>query len=834
MERVEGGETSDMTGIGGMESDDTGKTYWAPAPDDTLPVVPSPGEPASESDAARALQHLLAFHLYGRRATDAGEATGPAPLPALLHRFRDLARVRHEFPILLDAQDTANPVRPLSEWVDVFLAEAGTDDAANRRRHNVLRLESVIRSLLENRDADRLSVVWDRATATLFETSRLPDDRAASLRDDVDAARRALPADGDLVDCGPSSTARIFRACADAHWAECCASWRDELDVIVRGLQNILAADFSRSDEAMKPEHLRDTLGTRSDDVDVQAMSSLLRSTPHEGGLSDDRRVRVHDALETLTAMQPVFAPGGSGKGDRPAPIRIDTIFDACARAREEHDRRQQIMTDFFRMVRIARLEIQNQYRDAVHGPYFAQFSAQHLTDVERALCPPVLVHVTDEDLAGGDAAAVFDILNSTDAVKILFEIRRPYSVGDDAEPPSIAVAWPDRMASLAMALNHPYVMQAPASRPTLLAARMREGLGVAGPSLFCVGAPAQPDRGLPAYLAAAAATESRMLPVVAFDPSKGETLAARTDIADNPQNDRAWTGDQFACRNESGDEATLDLAFTPADVLFCDQRLAGHFWTVPVSAWHDHMLPLHEVLELAGKEAAGRIPYILTVDRDNRVGRTVVTSEVLELSRRYRSAWRGLRESCGIDNSFADRLLAAERERLGAEKEREIEAIEKNYLAQLDQDVGELTKEIVQRIAGQLMGTEGVTLAPMPARPATAPAPSASAAPPADAPAAAPEPAAEPEEEESLAFDDPYIDTPLCTSCNECTQLNPRIFGYNGNKQAEIRDATAGPFSDLVQAAELCPVHIIHPGKPKNPDEPDLEEWVKRAARFN
>ena len=80
----------------------------------------------------------------------------------------------------------------------------------------------------------------------------------------------------------------------------------------------------------------------------------------------------------------------------------------------------------------------------------------------------------------------------------------------------------------------------------------------------------------------------------------------------------------------------------------------------------------------------------------------------------------------------------------------------------------------------------------------------------------------------------DAYIDTPLCTSCNECTQLNSRIFAYNGNKQAEVKDAGAGPFSDIVRAAELCPVHIIHPGKPKNPSEPGLDEWVKRAERYN
>jgi ferredoxin len=794
-------------------------------------VLPVEAAADAPPDPAQALQALLAFHLHGRRPAGVADASGPAPLPALLHRYRDLARVRHEFPVLIDPSDAANPVRPLTRVVDDFLAGVASGDDGQQLRHNILRLESVMRALLENRDADRLALVWDRAAATLFETSRLPDDKAAVLRDNVKTARRALPSDGDLVDCGPSSTVRIFRACVRADWSERCAPWREELGTVIGGLQNILAADFSRSDDAMTPDHLRDTLGTASDDVDVQAMSSLLRSAPHEGGLSQERRERVRAALETLAAMQPVFGTGVDPETEGPAPFAVDSIFGDVASARAEHRRRMQAMTAFFRAVRAARLEIQNRYRDTVHGAYFRDFGERHLTDAERALCPPVLVHVADDDLGGECAASLLDVLNSTDAIKLLVEIRRPCTV--DADSGALAMAWPGLLASLALALNHPYVMQAPASRPTLLAARIRDGLRVPGPALFCVGAPEPGDRGLPAYLAAAATTEARMLPVVAFDPSQGETLAARTDIGDNPQNERTWVTESFAYRNQSGDETRVELAFTPADVLFCDGRLADHFWTLPASMWHEHLMPLHELLELPEKEAAGRIPYIHVVDRENRLGRAVVSPSVLDVSRRFRSAWRALRESCGIENSFAERVLAVERERLSKEKEREIDEIEKNYVAQLEQDVGELTREIVARIAGQLMGVDGGSVAPPPVRPAP---PAPAGAPPAAVPAAdAPEPAAGPKTEgESLSLDEPYIDTPLCTSCNECTQLNSRIFRYNANKQAEIFDATAGPFSDLVQAAELCPVHIIHPGKPRNPDEPNLEEWTKRAARYN
>ncbi len=83
------------------------------------------------------------------------------------------------------------------------------------------------------------------------------------------------------------------------------------------------------------------------------------------------------------------------------------------------------------------------------------------------------------------------------------------------------------------------------------------------------------------------------------------------------------------------------------------------------------------------------------------------------------------------------------------------------------------------------------------------------------------------------LAADDPWIETPRCSTCNECTAMNPRMFAYDDNKQAYIKDPDAGTFRELVEAAESCQVAVIHPGKPRNPEEPGLEELIERAKAF-
>ena len=83
------------------------------------------------------------------------------------------------------------------------------------------------------------------------------------------------------------------------------------------------------------------------------------------------------------------------------------------------------------------------------------------------------------------------------------------------------------------------------------------------------------------------------------------------------------------------------------------------------------------------------------------------------------------------------------------------------------------------------------------------------------------------------VSSDDPYIETARCTTCNECTQINDKMFGYDANKQASIINPDAGTYRQLVEAAENCQISIIHPGKPRNPNEPGLDELMKRAEPF-
>jgi ferredoxin len=807
-----------------------------------------PKEQAAKKDAEKdrhapqVLDDLLAFHLFGRRPPGSGDSpTASPPVPALLDSYRDLTRIRHDYPVCLNGSGPETAVRPLTQVVDELIdgiEEEG--DAGEQLKRTIYRLEATVRTLAELDDGAKLSELLDRAAQELMATSTLTGEKKDSLNENVSSARRVLDADGEVLNCERETPGRIFKTLVTLHWREHCAKWRDELESLIYGLEGILGADFNRSDESRRPEHLRDSLGTPGDDVDVQAMSTILSSGRHESPLSGTRRERVQSALSVLRRVEPVFR-ATHDDGDTSAPFRVDTVVADCAEASELLESRIRTMVDFFRSVRIAQLEVANLYREKVHDAFFEAFDRLNLTEDELSLCPPLLVELKSSALSSADIGALLELLGTLNPIKILLQLDDLCQSGDGSITPFVRVRPIARTANMAMALGHAYVMQAPVSRVHLLHSGFLEGFRYDGPALFSVYAGGgETVSSLSDYHVAASAAESRVLPIFRFDPGKGPTMAERINVVENPQFELDWPRESFRYKDTDGEEVVnLELAFTPADFLYCDPRFSGHFWLVPEDKWHDSMMPLGDYLDLSDNNAATRVPYIVVVDGIGQPRRVVVTRSVVTAVVQCASFWRGLQETGGIDNSFVANALAEEKVRLAEEKRQEVEAIEKNYVAQLDQDIGELTREIVQRIANQLIAGGdvglGVRMTQSVAPPPSAPS-QAVAEPQTEAAAEATIESAieEDEDEVAVSFDDAYIDTPLCTSCNECTDLNRQLFAYNENKQAVIKDATAGPFSDLVLAAEKCPVKIIHPGKPKNPDEPGIADWIERAAPFN
>jgi pyruvate-ferredoxin/flavodoxin oxidoreductase len=77
------------------------------------------------------------------------------------------------------------------------------------------------------------------------------------------------------------------------------------------------------------------------------------------------------------------------------------------------------------------------------------------------------------------------------------------------------------------------------------------------------------------------------------------------------------------------------------------------------------------------------------------------------------------------------------------------------------------------------------------------------------------------------------WVDSPECTACDDCIDINPEIFTYNEDKLVVIKNPQAGTFKEIVKAAEQCTAECIHPGSPFNANEDGLDKLIKLAEKF-
>lgn len=726
------------------------------------------------------LQTQIAFHRAGRKPGAEGEtAAGADARPALLARYRDLPALRYDFPLVLlrDAGDK-NYVQCLSGIVDNVVHGLVKDDHGERLTRHLLRLEREIRVLLQAGARGSLAEMWDKAG------DRLMAGGDALLKDSLTRARRALKVEGELADCDKSMPAALLLRAWTVVQDRKTRKLSEDLRRLIIGLSNILEADAARSAAGRSADALKSAIGSGHAEVfDFAALSRVLSATAAREGLPAGRRRRVEALLSVLRSQRFLPVPG---EGERHALHErcYAFTFGSCADALAAYRERLPKAMELARSIAVAELEVAGEYREDRHDALFKDFGGGNLGEEELSHFPDYLVCLSAARLQAAETDRLMEMLSAGLPVKILVQTDDLLEESTIARDGHFALGMrAKQLASMAIGLNDVYVLQSASSNLFQFRDRIMKGMSYGGPALFSVYSGATDGSGgLPPYLAAAAAMESRAFPAYAYDPSAGPNWAARFHLDANPQLEADWPVQDFSYEDEKHQRVRTPLAFTFVDFVACDPRHAGHFARVPRAKWNAQMTPVDAHLRRDAKETQDAVPYITLVDADNVLQRAIVDERLMRAALRCRESWHSLQELGGIHNSHAEKLLAKARE------------------------------EQAQK-------------------PAATPAAPAAATPAAPAAAAAPVTAPEPEEKKSP--DEAYIETARCTTCNECTQVNDKMFAYNENKQAYIANPDAGTYAQLVEAAESCQVSIIHPGKPRNPAEPGLPDLLKRAEAF-
>ncbi|MBC8267687.1 MAG: ferredoxin [Rhodospirillaceae bacterium] len=705
--------------------------------------------------------------------------------PALLSGYGDLSKLRYDFPLVLFKEGNGAPcIRSLCDVVSEILNEsAPTGMEGERLRKSALRLEEAVRVLVRDGNKGSLSELWQQAESNLLSqnggdgTPKLDEEILKTIRD-------ALPENGEVIDYDEDTPEKVMSHAWNTVQEEKARKFSLRLDELTLKLMNILKGDSMKSATAFDPDALKSAVGSSYESAfDFNSMSDILGTAFVPGALPEKRWRRIQSVLSTLKAQK--FFPSMSGKNGKKRRENTQTyIFDHCAPAMEAFRLRLPKMVSLVKAMTIAQLEIESRYREATHDPFFRNYDERYLEADDLAMLPAYLICLRNSTDAKAEKADLIEVLSSGLPIKVLAQ-------NDDiVEQLSIASGKlsfgvrGSQLASMALGLNDVFILQASGADLYRMHQSILNGLTHRGPALFSVysgqsgkrtrTAKNTPEK--PLYLRAAAATDSRACPVFVYDPGAGDDWESRFLVDGNPQPERDWPVYEFGYEDKDMQRFSEMIAFTFVDFVAMDDRYGKRFAGVPRSEWNDLMVPASTFMELDDTTAAGKVPYILMIDENNDLHRVIVEARLIQAARGCQEMWQNLRELGGIDNSYARKALAAEKENREAQPEQ---------IAALSDDVETDVESVSEEF--------------------TAP-----------------------------SSDEPYIETPRCTTCEECVEINNKMFLYDDNKQAYIADLNAGTYKQLVQAAESCQVAIIHPGKPINPNEPNLKELMARAESFN
>ena len=755
----------------------------------------------------RKAQDQIAFFLTGRHNGSALRPLDRVYRPALFARYGDLTSLRYDFPLVLNTQ-LDHPERALlslSGLVDDAVNALQEDVDRDRIARHGYELEHQLRRELAHAHAGvpachgDFATLWNAAAANLAAEDKTVEDSAKRLW-------KLFQASGELVDIDFALPARLARHVWSEVQANKTRAFRNQVERLLLNLRSVLEAEIANSEIGRSPERLKASVGASfANAFDFDVMSNVLVRAKPGVRISDDRRNRIQHLIDVLEHQR--FFPmddRSSGRNTQP----YEFLFYRAASALKAYKERHHEAIELVKSLAIAKLEVKGEYRESGnvddrsstdvaldHTTIFEDFGLDGLDADQLASLPDYLVCKYSSELDAEETMQIVDALSTGLPIKILLQT-------DDLLEPSVArskAGAQERHGGLATrsryvvesAIGHTdvFVLQSSVSQVFRLRDAMLRGMSYHGPAFFSVfsgsslkGAGAPGHSGdVPAYLVAAAAVESRAFPTLVYDPSAGHDRATRFMMDHNPAAAFEWPVHTFEFENESHETQSETMAFTLADFIAMDARFKEHFAIVSKTDWNHAMISVSDSLKHNPKELPIAIPSIALLDAEGCLQRAIVDRRILEETRRSQNRWRSMQELGGIHNSHAVSGIV---EQAKAELAKGAKSVDDNAAVTMSETV-----TVIEDSIAEVTVSHG---------------------------------------------DDPYIETARCTTCNECTQINNKMFAYNEDKQARIADPDAGTFRQLVEAAEGCQVSIIHPGKPRNPKEPGLDELMIRATQFN
>ena len=808
-------------------------------------------QPGAE-DGAAVINLLRRFHYGEPAAAESTAAPAGAILPALLNPYRDSSAIRYQYPLYLvpRGEDAAAAIaRPLSEHLTASIESfAPGAEQSKILKDNLPWLERYLRRKLTGPDPVDAPSLFAEAAEALEAHLDLKESNRESLHADLARLQAAVEDGSRYLGYGPDVPLHLFVHATRHRLTPLREQMQRTIAKHAGALESLLLVEESKSTQGNEPGRVSGAAGPAGRLLDGDALSGMLGKRSHGSQeMTPERRARIENALQVLKAWNddPVLLRFAGRIANswfaEQADVDVVESYEACATASELFLEGAARFGRLFAAMRIADLEIEDRYDPPVHDSWFANFDWQAFSDEELQLVTRVVALESADYLATDGLPTFSHLLGSRLPVHVISWVR---AYDNPAVKPGDGPfdAYRFELANFGLGHRQVVVAQTSAARHEDLLSGFSCALGSNRTSLHLINRGTQTKASRPIlepWFVASAALESRAHPFLLVNPDAGDHAARRVSFDGNPQPDADWPIETLEYKGADGNQTTMELAFTFADYALLMPALHEHFRMVPAGLESEQLVTVAEYLAAEQGHADRLVPFVWGIGEDGVLVRLVVSRALVFACRDRLNYWHGLQELAGIQNYYVEEAIERIIEEQRAAMEAEREQLVKEHAEELEAVRSEAAGEAMGQLVDVLMGADlsgmvagGGQLATMPAaRPEKVEEPAAAGEAAAEAET---EPVAEEEPEEELSFDEPWLDTPACTTCDDCMGVNKMMFAYNDDKQAYLKDPKAGTFEDLVRAAEICPAKCIHPGKPLNPNEPNLEELMARAAPFN
>ncbi|PWJ44647.1 2-oxoacid:acceptor oxidoreductase family protein [Sediminitomix flava] len=690
---------------------------------------------------------------------------------------------------------------------------------------------------------DRMRHEWDfwmdlPSTAKKFNRIESMEEKIGPLETmllNKDAYLTFASGDGACLGCSEKSVVHLFTATVEtlmqprvekhvAYVEELIGKLEKHIQLKLIGTVNISDADAMAKIVAE----------SKDSDLTMSGIASKLEQATGSEPIDQDWLQNASQLLARLKQLKWKYEQGTTGNGRAkmgmtnatgctsvwgstfpynpyPFPWANHLFQDSTSLAMGIFEGHMSKMADGFRTIRKVELELEGKYDPSVHDDFFTYFNWEQFSDEEWKLCPPVVA-------LGGDGS-MYDIgfqnlsrmMASGKPIKVVIVDTQVYSntggqactsgfIGQVSDMAQYGKVWKGKpeprkeIGLIAMAHRNTYVLQSTLANTSQMIEGFIDGLEAKRPALFNVYTTCQPEHGVADDMGAhqaKLAVESRAYPIFKYNPEHGKTAAEAFDLDGNPSMEQDWPTYQLKYV-ENGREKTMEVAMTFADFAITEARFRKHFRKAPRDTWNEDMVLLVDFLNLSEEEREGKFPFIWAVDKKQHLSRVMVAKPIVDSCEERRDFWIMLKDLAGVSKEEVNE-------------------------AQIEDKV---RKEVVGKIAQGLMklaGDEGSSIVDLTN---TEAAPSTESN---ETPA-----------EKGGCYVAPSLETDECTSCDECIKVNSKIFAYNSDNKAYIKDPKGGPYEALVKAAEKCTAGVIHPGMPEDQSTDIVQKWLKRAEKYN